>query len=302
MIATQSVHSPGVKMYAVPKSSVLVFLIFLLAGTLYSQTMPNVAVTPFSGDNNVTADQLEFITSKFSGELIKTNAFKVLDRGKMEFILKEQGFQQSGACNSSECKVQMGQLLGVDNMVAGKLVRFGGTYALHLEYIDVATGEISHTVDTEQRGELEFVYKDLCSGAAQNLQVAVSGKPASKPVATVVTPVVTPVEGTLVEEKPVVPADAIPKSDSKPMSVKRKIAMALWGASLAGVGAGYWFNGQCDTYGQDYQAAINAQNAADTKAAYDNVQTAELSRNASYGISVGTLVAGAVLWFWPEGN
>ena len=66
---------------------------------------------PFVGDKSVTAEQLNFITGKFAGELMNTQVFHMLDRGQMDYILKEQGFQQTGTCNSSECQVQMGQLL-----------------------------------------------------------------------------------------------------------------------------------------------------------------------------------------------
>lgn len=270
---------------------------FLCAGLALAQeaAKPNVAITPFSGDNTVSTDQLEFITSKFTGELIRTNSFKVLDRGKMDFILQEQGFQQSGACNSSECKVQMGQMLGVDNLVAGKLVRFGSTYALHLEFIDVGTGEIAKTVDVEQKGDLEEVYKPLCNQAALNLQTEVQGKP-------VLTIASEPSPAEPVAEKNVVPQDAIPKAESKPMSTKRKVALALWGTSLAGAGAGYYFDGKTSGYADDYRTAITSQDASATKDAYDNTQSSKDLRNVSYGVSVGTVLVGAVLWFWPEGK
>lgn len=249
---------------------------------------PNVAVLPFSGDKSVSVEQLEFITSKFTGELIATNAFKVLDRGKMEFILQEQGFQQSGACNSSECKVQMGQMLGVDKMVAGKLVRFGKTYALHIDYIDVVSGEIAFVSDVEEKGELEDSYKPLCRLAAQNLQAKVLFASTSSAVGDV--------------GSSTVPADAIPSSSTQPMSTKRKVALALWGTTLAGAGAGFYFDGQTSDYADDYRKAIADQDVSGTQDAYDNTQSSKNWRNASYGVSAGTALLGLVLWFWPEGK
>lgn len=259
-----------------------ILLLFVLVALSTAQSATNVAIMPFSGDNTVSSDQLEFITSKFSGELIATNAFKVLDRGKMDFILQEQGFQQSGACNSSECKVQMGQLLGVDNLVAGKLVRFGGTHALHLEFIDVGTGEIVKTVDVEEKGELEDVYKSLCSGAAQSLRISLQDS--ESPNLSQVSP------------------DAIPKMETKPLSMKRKVALGFWGVSLVGVGAGVYNNLKGDQYSDDYDDAIKDVDFHDTKVAYDNTHSAETARNTSYGVSIGAAVIGAILWFWPEGK
>lgn len=268
------------------------FLLTLLFGIGVSMAQmavkPNVAVMPFTGDKTVSTEQLEFITSKFTGELIGTNAFKVLDRGKMEFILQEQGFQQSGACNSSECKVQMGQMLGVDKMVSGKLVRFGSIYAMHLDYIDVSSGEIAYVVDVEEKGELEDAYKPLCRQAAQTLKSKVTLPEGSVNNAD---------QGTSISE---VSPDAIPRASSSAMSTKRKVALALWGTSLASAGAGFYFDGKTADYADDYRAAIANQNVSETQDAYDNTQSSKTWRNTGYGVSAGSAILGLVLWFWPE--
>lgn len=279
------------------------FLTFILCASLalaQNAAKSNVAITQFTGDNTVSTDQLELITSKFTGDLINTNAFKVLDRTRIDFILQEQGFQQSGACNTNECKVQMGQLLGVDNLVSGKLVSFGNTYVLHLEFIDVGTGEITKTVDLEQNGKLEDVYKPLCIQAAQRLQEVVLDTPilaTPKLEATTAAPSAEPVA---IDH--VVPREAIPSAKSKPMSIKRKVAMALWGIGLVDAGVGYYFDFKVGDYRDDYRTAITNKDVSDTKDAYDKTQTSKNLRDMSYGISVGTALVGAVLWFWPEGK
>ena len=268
----------------------------LMVASLYAQStpkLPNVAVMDFTGDNTVSADQLKFMTGKFMGELIATDQFTMLDRGKMEYILKEQGFQQSGACNSSECKVQMGQLLGVDYLVAGNLVKFGPEYAFHIEYIDVATGQVRKTVELTQKGDLYEVYKELCSEGARRLATASSPMVQPKPID------LAPAEPSVERS---VPIEALPVTSAKPLSTKRKVALALWGTSLLGVGAGAYFNSKGSSYQDDYNTAYAANNYTQTKAAYNKIQDAKTARNASYGISIGTFLLGAVLWFLPEGK
>ena len=44
-------------------------------------------------------------------------------------MLKEQGFQQSG-CVSSECAVEAGKLLGVDQIVTGSIGKIGSYYTV----------------------------------------------------------------------------------------------------------------------------------------------------------------------------
>jgi TolB-like protein len=286
-------------------------LVLFLCGILHAQTVtiPNIAVTPFAGDKNVSSEQLTFITGKFAAELMATKAFRVLDRGKMEYILKEQGFQQTGACNSSECQVQMGQLLGVDNIISGNLVRFGRKYAFRIDYIDVGSGQVVHSVEQSETGELEDVYENLCRGVAIKLTQAVQGTasqgtPAQAAVPAAVTPkseAVIPLAPPVVEGvKPIVPPTK--RSTQPSLSLKRKIALGLWGTTLLASGGGAYFNSVGVASQKDYYTAVDAENKTGAKTAYDDIQSASSKRNMSYGASLGTLVLGAVLWFWPEGK
>jgi len=258
--------------------------------------LPQIAVIPVQGDESLTAQQLGFLTGQLSAELVKTKAFTVLDRGQMEFILQEQGFQQSGACNSSECQVQMGQLLGVEYIVAGALVRFDDLYALRADYIDVGSGKVVQSVDQSETGELKAVYQALCQGVGQKLAKAVNGKMKAD----------LPAPAQLAQEQQAQPepvknvSPQVASTSSRPLSSKRKVALALWGGSLLGAGAGYYFNGQGNDYQDDYFAARDAMDSGTTQTAYENTQTADRNRSISYGVSIGTLVVGAALWFWPE--
>jgi hypothetical protein len=250
---------------------------------------------------------LSFITGKFSGEVMRTNAFTVLDRGRMDYILKEQGFQLTGACNSSECQVQMGQLLGVDFIVVGNLVRFGSKYAFRADYIDVGSGKVLYFAEQEESGDLEDVYGDLCLGVAQQLAQMAKSAPLVADALSPVIPTQTGIQGPA----PKVPADVLPVVPSKPLSGKRKFALALWGTALLGSGGGYYFNGKAKGYMTDYNAANTAWEipanrtealVTDLTESYDDATNAKTYRSISYGVSLTALVAGAVLWFLPEGK
>ena len=73
----------------------------------------------------------------------------------MADILKEQGFQQSGACTDEGCLVEMGQLLGVEQMVSGSLGKLGRIWVVNMRVIDVQTGKIIMVVSEEYTGGLE---------------------------------------------------------------------------------------------------------------------------------------------------
>lgn len=63
--------------------------------------MPQVAVVGLTGDSSLTDEQVSFISGKLSTELVSTKQFIVLDRSRIDEMLKEQSFQQTGLCNSS---------------------------------------------------------------------------------------------------------------------------------------------------------------------------------------------------------
>jgi hypothetical protein len=64
---------------------------------------------------------------------------RLVERGMMEEVLQEQGFQQTG-CTSEECAVEVGQLLGVQNMIGGSIGRVGDTFTLDVRMISVQSG------------------------------------------------------------------------------------------------------------------------------------------------------------------
>lgn len=128
----------------------------------------NVAVLDITGSSqDFKADDLIAIASRFETELTKTGKVLVLERRNMDLILQEQGFQQSGACNSSECQVQMGELLGVDRIINGSISKVDKLYTLNLKMIDVESGKniLSHAIDI--RGSMEDVLRGGCYELAQ---------------------------------------------------------------------------------------------------------------------------------------
>jgi len=114
-----------------------------------------IAVTDFEA-NGFTSDEARVIASRTSQELIKRQSFTVLERAKMDQILKEQGFQLSG-CTSDECVVEVGQLLGVQLMLAGSIGRFGELNIIDMRIIDVETGKIVKSTSYEIKGEKEIL-------------------------------------------------------------------------------------------------------------------------------------------------
>jgi hypothetical protein len=109
-----------------------------------------------------------------------------MERGKMQEILKEQAFQQSGACNTDACAVEVGQLIGVEKMVAGSLGRVGKTYSIVLRLIDVKTGRVERSVTQDYTGAIDRLLTEGMGAIADKLAIAEGALPrpaaAGKPV------------------------------------------------------------------------------------------------------------------------
>lgn len=100
----------------------------------------NVAVMEFTA-KGVSGDEAGMLADMFRSDLVGTRIFKVLDRNNMEKILKEQSFQGSG-CTDTSCAVEIGKLLNMKYMIVGTFSKFGSTYVLVVDIIDVETSEI----------------------------------------------------------------------------------------------------------------------------------------------------------------
>jgi TolB-like protein len=110
------------------------FLLVLLCGfslNLYA-ARPTIAVLDFNTDGNkitfshrfVIVQPVEATTKVLSNDLVthlvKTNKFTVVERSRMDNILKEQEFSESGFI-SPETAVKMGELIGADYFVMGRI-------------------------------------------------------------------------------------------------------------------------------------------------------------------------------------
>jgi hypothetical protein len=136
------------------KNLILFSIFALIASPLLSQQKKTtVAVLEFQSVGGFEKNETAILTGRFRNMLVQTNTFDVVEREKMNDILKAQDFNMSDACNTAECAVQVGQLLGVESMIAGDVGLFGETYTIDLRIIDVGTGKIMQTLTRDYVGK-----------------------------------------------------------------------------------------------------------------------------------------------------
>lgn len=203
------------------------WLSLLLLGAVFLHAQdkkPLVAISPLQA-KKVDPEEVDLISEALAGELQNSGAFRVMERGQMDRILKEQGVQSSGLCDGNECAVEVGKILGIDKIVVGSVGRIGTLFIINTRLVDVQTGEILASVRRTKDGELKDVLTSLVPQVGRALAMGtqedyVATAPAPAPVATS-TPAPAPV--------------------AKESSGGSALPWVLAGAALAGGGVAAFF-------------------------------------------------------------
>lgn len=159
-----------------PMRACLIIVLIAATSVLSQSERLSVAVSDLE-PHAVDKASAAIITDRLRSEMVNTGRFRVMERGEMEAVLSEQGFQQSGACSDQACLVEVGQLLGVSHVVAGTIGKVGRLFTLSLRIIDVRTGEIVRVVSEDCDCAIEDVLSSSTGKIARRLAAAVGGEP-----------------------------------------------------------------------------------------------------------------------------
>ncbi len=153
-------------------SLVIVFVLGL--NPVHGQKIP-VAVMDLEA-HGISDVEAAALSNRLRNELFKTGEFNVVDRGMMENILNEQDFQLSG-CTSSDCLVEIGMLIGAQQMVGGSISKIGNTFTVSAQLVDVETGAVIRVADIDLRGALDDLLTRGISQVAALLSNGVAPTP-----------------------------------------------------------------------------------------------------------------------------
>ena len=142
----------------------------LLAGPLSAQSKkPLIAVLDLDVAGG-TKEQALALSNQLRTEILKTGRFTVVDRSQIDAILKEQALQQSG-CTSQECAVQVGRILGIQQIVTGSVTKVADDlWQVSAQVTDVETAETLQAESLNHQGR----YPDLLINGMRNLAAVLS--------------------------------------------------------------------------------------------------------------------------------
>jgi len=131
----------------------------------------NVAVANFEAAAPLSESEASFITDFFRTALLNAGVFNLVERSRMDVILSEQGFQQTG-CTTQECAVQMGKILNVQYMIMGRCGKLQSRFITTVNIIKVETGEVvySDKEDCYSEQEMEIMVQKLVDRIRQYIR------------------------------------------------------------------------------------------------------------------------------------
>lgn len=198
---------------------VLVLLLFMSSSTFAAPEKIRIAVMPFKlGQTRVwwgwNWDPAKGITDMVITDLVNTGKFSVYERERLEDILKELRFGQTGLVDISTA-VSIGKLLGVQLLLMGTITRFDleentvripfvgkigettATVQLDLRLVNIETGEIISAFRGEGKdkahnlslGSLFGIFSNFSFGSS-DFRTTIIGKATTKAVGQVVREIV----------------------------------------------------------------------------------------------------------------
>jgi TolB-like protein len=128
-------------------------LIFFLLFAFYLNAQIKLTVVNFQG-KGISSNDASILTDRFRNILVKFDSIKVYERENVNQIILEQGFQQTGFI-SDDSIIEIGRLIGVEQIVSGSASFIGKTYTVTAKIIDVKTGEILNSSSIDHQGSLD---------------------------------------------------------------------------------------------------------------------------------------------------
>lgn len=151
--------------------SILMFFFAVFSNAAEKTSMAVYEFEVTGVDTTVGQSVAEFIQDGLS----QSGRFKIIERSTMQRMLKEQQFQKTG-CTSTECAVEVGKILNVNNIIVGRVSAIGNTITITIKLVDVELGNVilTDSVDTDTQDLLKEASIALATHFSK--RVTVKGK------------------------------------------------------------------------------------------------------------------------------
>jgi TolB-like protein len=143
----------------------MVFLVVfaVCAGLAFGQDV--LVLAPMQNDGEIEDGQIRTLTRLLENALQRTRRFDLIDRGAVEDILKEHGFQLSDLADARKT-VEVGKLLNANYLVRPSVMPLAGDLFLESRIVDVNTAKMLNSAEVRIKFDLSDAYEKLGDFAA----------------------------------------------------------------------------------------------------------------------------------------
>jgi TolB-like protein len=126
----------------------------------------NCAVLTFESRSGLNAGEAETITELFSTSLQNSGRFVVVERNRIEAVLKEREFQ---AMQDEENVAKAGKILSIRKMFSGSIGKLGAEYLVSVKMIDVESSRVDFSVTKKYDDDLADINDEFIPGLVRDI-------------------------------------------------------------------------------------------------------------------------------------
>lgn len=148
---------------------VLVFILILYYGSLFAAVIQTVAVIPFD-DNVISSAEATALSDIFENRLAQTGSFELVERKRIENLMKELNFGTSGFVDQSAA-VKAGKILSAQWLVLGSVSKLGKEYSVNVKIVNTESGRIVTGASGEGKDiiQIKRVVEDIAKKLSKQL-------------------------------------------------------------------------------------------------------------------------------------
>jgi len=133
-------------------SFTILVILFLVIFSSNASAQLSFAILPMEAPGEVSTENKEDAERALYQYLIASGKYKIVERSRIEEIVKEQAFQMTGAADQSQA-VALGKILGVEKLIASRLYLKDKTqFAVTVSVIDIATAQVEFSKEASYAG------------------------------------------------------------------------------------------------------------------------------------------------------
>lgn len=150
------------------------FLIIVWVGEKL-QAQISFAILPLQAATDVKPGDKESAESKLYETLISSKKYTIVDRSRIELIVKEQNFQLSDFTDQKKT-AELGKIAGIQKLIAVKIyIKKEKQFAVSISVIDVSTAQVEWSAEESFKDYAPASLARLCAGGVV-LRYPLTGK------------------------------------------------------------------------------------------------------------------------------